>query len=799
MPAKLWDKLYPHQQQGIKWLYGLDRRDTGGILGDEMGLGKTVQVIAFLIGIEYNKLSKSWLGLGPTLIVCPATLMHLWVKHIHVWAPEFRVAVLHKSTTFEGTLGNLTKEIYESKGILISTYQATAKQQHCLQNYQWHYVILDEGHKIRSPTAKATLAVKQFKTKHRLILTGTPMQNHLIELWSLFDFTNTGLLGSYEKFEAHISKPITRGGYENTVAVRKETALLLTVSLKNLISPYLLRRTKKEVQEDIHLPVKSEQVLFCGLTAEQKKLYKDYLLSEQMGSVLEKGKNWFSDRSTRAKVLVAISSLRKICNHPDLYIRDTPDAQDADDLFNLGVRFNYTRSGKMIVVAALLKIWKRQGNRVLLFAQGRATLSILQHFLEGNGYSYVKLDGCTPIPARQPLISMFNNSPKYFIFLLTTRVGGIGINLTSANRVIIFDPDWNPATDSQARERAWRIGQEEAVTIYRLISNGTIEEKIYQRQVWKQLLSNRVLVDPHIDKHIFKSSDLFDLFSFNETESKPETATIFQDAQVKIPEVVKAEKPADIFSEEKIREMKELARKIALSFPQKKPTLYEQELADERAKKMEEKAKLKGLSAPELLRLNRENANREEDPSLNRVDDAETSASFPEALQYTEATSKLHTELVQGKKKPAEAAAKTKQLKLKMKKATNGNTQSSTSRSHEKSPKKKKHSKKSSSEGGYKTYVDNSGALDDEKVDGLVKAEIKIPKKRTLAQVESQDDYVLRNLFKSANVSGVLEHEAVTKSDSNGSLKLHSEAEGIAAKHIEALKASRVGHYRWED
>lgn len=205
----------------------------------------------------------------------------------------------------------------------------------------------------------------------------------------------------------------------------------------------------------------------------------------------------------------------------------------------------------MIVVSALLKIWKKQNHRVLLFTQSRAMILIFEEFLRQQGYKYLKMDGGTSVGSRQPLIDKFNQDNSYFVFLLTTRVGGLGVNLTGANRVIIYDPDWNPATDTQARERAWRIGQEKQVTIYRLLSAGTIEEKVfffwqkncdlinfffffqmYQRQVWKQLLSNKVLIDPKTQK-FFKTSDLHDLFSLQEqTDSNPETANIFRNSRV---------------------------------------------------------------------------------------------------------------------------------------------------------------------------------------------------------------------------------------------------------------------------
>lgn len=281
------------------------------------------------------------------------------------------------------------------------------------------------------------------------------------------------------------------------------------------------------------------------------------------------GKNWFSQNPIRASVLVAILTLRKICNHPDLYLTEFDENNEivrrflfcfctSPTLFNsqnfkdetpVEERFGYyKRSGKMVVVSALLKIWKKQNHRVLLFTQSRAMILIFGDFLRQQGYKFLKMDGSTSVGSRQALIDRFNQDDSYFVFLLTTRVGGLGVNLTGANRVIIYDPDWNPATDTQARERAWRIGQEKQVTIYRLLSAGTIEEKVifslkncsflitllqmYQRQVWKQLLSNKVLIDPKTQK-FFKTSDLYDLFSLQEqTDSNPETANIFRNSRV---------------------------------------------------------------------------------------------------------------------------------------------------------------------------------------------------------------------------------------------------------------------------
>ena len=229
------------------------------------------------------------------------------------------------------------------------------------------------------------------------------------------------------------------------------------------------------------------------------------------------------------QIFVGLINLRKICNHPDLYDggpkhygRNKPSEFDEGDDFG-----HWKRSGKMIVVQALLKLWKKQNHRVLLFTQSRQMLSILEKFVTDQGYSYMKLDGSTSIGSRQPLIEKFNSSQDVFVFLLTTKVGGLGVNLTGASRVLIFDPDWNPSTDTQARERAWRIGQDKQVTIYRLLTAGTIEEKIYHRQIFKQFLVNRILKDPK-QKRFFKSNDLYELFTLSEgTSDKTETSAIF--------------------------------------------------------------------------------------------------------------------------------------------------------------------------------------------------------------------------------------------------------------------------------
>ncbi|XP_057626068.1 DNA excision repair protein ERCC-6 [Chionomys nivalis] len=520
VPGFLFKKLFKYQQTGVRWLWELHCQQAGGILGDEMGLGKTIQIIAFLAGLSYSKIrtrgsNYRFEGLGPTMIVCPTTVMHQWVKEFHTWWPPFRVAILHETGSYAHKKERLIRDIVRCHGVLITSYSYIRLMQDDISRHDWHYVILDEGHKIRNPNAAVTLACKQFRTPHRIILSGSPMQNNLRELWSLFDFIFPGKLGTLPVFMEQFSVPITMGGYSNASPVQVKTAYKCACVLRDTINPYLLRRMKSDVKMSLSLPDKNEQVLFCRLTDEQHTVYQNFIDSKEVYGILN-GEN---------QIFSGLVALRKICNHPDLFsggpknLSGLPEDELEEDQFGY-----WKRSGKMIVVESLLKIWHKQGQRVLLFSQSRQMLHILEVFLRAHKYSYLKMDGTTTIASRQPLITKYNEDTSIFVFLLTTRVGGIGVNLTGANRVIIYDPDWNPSTDTQARERAWRIGQKKQVTVYRLLTAGTIEEKIYHRQIFKQFLTNRVLKDPK-QRRFFKSNDLYELFTLSSPDASQSTET----------------------------------------------------------------------------------------------------------------------------------------------------------------------------------------------------------------------------------------------------------------------------------
>lgn len=453
--------------------------------------------------------------------------------------------------------------------VVITTYEGL--RQHCesLHKIEWTAVCCDEGQRLKNPMTIVTKVCKGLPCYHRLILSGTPIQNNLKELWSIFDFVYPGRLGSLTEFMDSFAEPIRTGGYSTATKLQVEIATQTASTLQRIIRPYILRRKKDELQHCIQLPKKTEQILFCKLTKKQCEVYDLILSSKEVQYVLQK----------RVTAFRAISTLRKLCNHPDLVYRNNgvvlwhndkkrdtseklkkrksntitgdtlmrpgrkllsthvsknaldfesehdleeeddnyvenqcqeeydDDSTDLNDLNGL----NWSDSGKLLVLSKILPLWHKEGHKVLLFSQMKSMLDLVEQLLRQFRFKYSRLDGSTAISRRNDIIQTFNADPSIFVMVLTTRTGGLGISLTSANRVILLDPDWNPMTDIQARERSWRIGQKREVTIYRLISRGTIEEKIYQRQIFKILLSKRILENPK-QKGLFSKSDLKQLF-----------------------------------------------------------------------------------------------------------------------------------------------------------------------------------------------------------------------------------------------------------------------------------------------
>ncbi|XP_071797517.1 DNA excision repair protein ERCC-6-like isoform X2 [Asterias amurensis] len=737
IPGKIWCNLYKYQKVGVKWLWELHQQQAGGIIGDEMGLGKTIQMIAFLAGLRGSKLrnpGSRYIGLGPVLIVCPATVMHQWVKEFHKWYPEMRVAILHDSGSHTGSKRALIHDIALCHGTLVTSYSAVRIQEKLLLKHTWHYIVLDEGHKIRNPDAAVTQACKQFRTCHRLILSGSPMQNNLRELWSLIDFVFPGKLGTLPVFMEKFSVPITIGGYSNATQVQVQTAYKCASVLRDTINPYLLRRLKADVKQNLNLPSKSEQVLFCRLSEEQIQIYKDYLNSKECQLILNR----------EYQVFAGLITLRKICNHPDLVsggpriIKGDTSLEAVQAANDPAMQYGYwQRSGKMIVINSLLKLWSKQNHRVLLFSQSKQMLDIIEDFVKKT-YTYMRMDGTTPISSRQPLIQQYNNDPSIFVFLLTTRVGGLGVNLTGANRVVIFDPDWNPSTDTQARERAWRIGQTRQVTIYRLITAGAIEEKIYHRQIFKQFLTNRVLKDPR-QRRFFKSNDLFELFTLTSDSNKhgTETSAIFAGvgSDVKVPTT--AHRPARKKSIER-------RDKTELQGRKERNGVRRMEVHDSEMETGEVKSEIQnGISQEDVPGCSR---------SVENGVDSEVRI----------------TSRSNGRKS----------LDVEM------GDQAGTSKGEKSNAERKRRKKK------------KDARLDGHRIAHLAKHTAYQPKSEHGEPKDEQtdaqkDDYVLSKLFKKSGVHSALQHDNIMEAASPDYLLVEGEAERVARDAVKALKDSR--------
>ncbi|KAH8070903.1 hypothetical protein JL721_4820 [Aureococcus anophagefferens] len=523
-------RLFPHQRRAVSWLWALHGEGCGGIVGDEMGLGKTAQVGAFLAprtgpGPDRFGVCRS------ALILAPTTMLSHWVRELHAWAPRARVVVLHRSSarfdeavragpaalaTFlaralaapprPGEAGGAPGPEFEetpSCVLCVASYDAVHRLADALLAVPWSYAVLDEGQKLRNPDSRVTQLCKRLRTPRRLLLSGTPVQNSLRELWSLFDFAVPGRLGTLKAFDQELAQPIRAGGFAGARPAQVQLAYRCAVALRDLIQPYLLRRTKAALtaagDSGVALPPKTEHVLLCALSQDQIDLYRHVLDGDDVRKALA------GDGGRQATAFRAIAALRKICNHPDLY--GGPPEGEAPGAAS--------RSSKLAALDAVLVRWKAQGHRVLVFSQTIAMLDVLEALVVARGWRYGRMDGGTAPAARQATADAFNASSKTFLMLLTTRTGGVGLSLVGADRVVLYDPDWNPQTDAQARERSWRLGQTKPVTIYRLVCAGTIEEKIYHRQIFKQALTNKVLSDAK-QRRLFSQSELGELFTLGD-------------------------------------------------------------------------------------------------------------------------------------------------------------------------------------------------------------------------------------------------------------------------------------------
>ncbi|MCZ7647753.1 MAG: DEAD/DEAH box helicase [Planctomycetota bacterium] len=502
-PDSLRVTLRPYQREGYSWLRFLQRYGLNGILADEMGLGKTAQTLAALAALRDEQ------GPWPSLVICPTSLVDNWRAEARKVDPRLKVL---RYTGSPGRRDTLRKRIPEMD-LVLATYATARNDALLLREESWRYVILDEAHFIKNAAAATTKAVKTIPSRHRLALTGTPVQNRLDELWSLFDFLMPGYLGRFAGFFRRYEEPIVKGQAPDAAATERRDGERAAEALRERIGPFVLRRLKTEVARD--LPPKIEQDLFCSLTADQIALYRKFATSDEARAAVKEVEEKGAARA-QTQILAALTMLRKICNHPDLVYT----AAESEKRKRMTPLAGYAeRSGKLLALADLFDQCRAGNHRLLLFCQQTRMLDILEYYLQERGDACLRLDGGTPGHARQGLVDRFNADPSLFVFLISTRAGGSGLNLTGADTVVFYDHDWNPANDRQAQDRAWRIGQTKPVNVYRLVTQGTLEEKILARQALKLQLADAIVREDVSSLRDLTSADLVNLFRFTEAEA----------------------------------------------------------------------------------------------------------------------------------------------------------------------------------------------------------------------------------------------------------------------------------------
>ncbi|MCX6115527.1 MAG: DEAD/DEAH box helicase [Proteobacteria bacterium] len=468
-------ELRNYQEDGISWLNFLHEFELGGILADEMGLGKTVQALAFFQMLRDKRGKKE--AKKPILIVAPTSVITNWTYEIRRFTPGMKSIMLH------GPGRKVLFDQVPDADFVLTSYALLRLDRYELERFEFSYLVLDEAQNIKNPQATTTKAAKAIRARRRLAITGTPTENRPMELWSIMDFLMPGYLGSAEFFRSNIERPILEGGNSTQVAQM----------LNAKTRPFILRRLKADVEKE--LPAKIESVLHVDMTPSQRTMYNQ-ILNEVRPKVFEAIKKK-GIQGASISILAALLRLRQVCNHPNS-IEAFSDLQGYD-------------SGKFNLLKDLTQEALDSGRKILLFSQFRGMLSIIRGWLDEIGTEYLYLDGATR--NRQDLIDRFSQDDKVRLFLISLKAGGSGLNLMAADTVIIYDPWWNPAVESQAVDRAHRIGQSKTVSVYRLVTEESVEQKIMTLKAKKSKLVDALINENGLSTANLSKMDLESLFS----------------------------------------------------------------------------------------------------------------------------------------------------------------------------------------------------------------------------------------------------------------------------------------------
>lgn len=556
IPVKMNAELRKYQLEGVSWMAFLAKYQLHGILCDDMGLGKTLQSIT-LLSCKHFERDERWKATQspdsapiPSLIVCPPTLTGHWVHEIKQYSPNLR-PMLYAGHPAERA--RLQKEIPGHDAVIMS-YDVVRNDIAALAPLSWHYCILDEGHVICSAKTKTTKAVKQIRAQHRMILSGTPIQNNVLELWSLFDFLMPGFLGTDHAFHERFAKPVLACRNGKPSASEQEAATLALEALHKQIVPFLLRRLKEDVLDD--LPPKIIQDVECDLGDIQKELYDDFVKSQARQTVedaLAEPEEDSSESTPKQHVFQTLQYLRKLANHPSLVLNPANPAQQKilqsvekqrgtlqglanapklqalrQLLLDCGIGQEQNPAGDAMLAAACTEAAAVSQHRVLIFCQMKQMLDVIEKDLLQSlmpSVTYLRLDGSVGTEKRHGIVQTFNADPSIDVLLLTTSVGGLGLTLTGADTVIFVEHDWNPMKDLQAMDRAHRLGQKKVVNVYRLITRNTLEAKIMGLQQFKMNVANSVVTQQNKGMEMMGTDQILDLFDSDSAPPPPSANT----------------------------------------------------------------------------------------------------------------------------------------------------------------------------------------------------------------------------------------------------------------------------------
>uniref|UniRef100_A0A8C7PEF7 SWI/SNF related, matrix associated, actin dependent regulator of chromatin, subfamily a, member 4 n=1 Tax=Oncorhynchus mykiss TaxID=8022 RepID=A0A8C7PEF7_ONCMY len=556
-------QLKQYQIKGLEWLVSLYNNNLNGILADEMGLGKTIQTIALITYLMENKRVN-----GPFLIIVPLSTLSNWVYEFDKWAPSV-VKVSYKGSP-QARRAFIPQLRSGKFNVLLTTYEYIIKDKQVLAKIRWKYMIVDEGHRMKNHHCKLTQVLNtHYLAPRRVLLTGTPLQNKLPELWALLNFLLPTIFKSCSTFEQWFNAPFAMTGEK--VDLNEEETILIIRRLHKVLRPFLLRRLKKEVEAQ--LPEKVEYVIKCDMSALQRVLYRHM---QAKGVLLTDGSEKDKKGKGGTKTLMnTIMQLRKICNHPYMF-------QQIEESFSEHLGFSggivsgldlYRASGKFEVLDRILPKLRATNHKVLLFCQMTSLMTIMEDYFAYRNFKHLRLDGTTKAEDRGMLLKAFNDpASQYFIFLLSTRAGGLGLNLQSADTVVIFDSDWNPHQDLQAQDRAHRIGQLNEVRVLRLCTVNSVEEKILAAAKYKLNVDQKVIQAGMFDQKSSSHERRAFLQAILEHEEQDEEEDEVPDDETVNQMIARSEEEFDHFMRMDLDRRREDARN-----PRRKPRLMEED------------------------------------------------------------------------------------------------------------------------------------------------------------------------------------------------------------------------------